>query len=115
VPKRELFSAMQELLDTFKAKITAADKDALVAWREGPQDDLVLAVAIAAWEGERCQGFCFLGSLYPLRLAGSAIEKIDQELSFQTWTPGKVTCLAKSGRSTFWTGRCGVGTLPPSQ
>jgi hypothetical protein len=74
VPRKELVSTMQVLLQSqrlkvaeslpeapllvrelvnFKAKVTAADKDDMEAWREGTHDDLVLAVAIAAWEGER--------------------------------------------------------------
>ena len=42
-------------LQNFRAKIsTPATGDPLLAgWREGQNDDLVLAVAIAAWEGER--------------------------------------------------------------
>jgi hypothetical protein len=28
-----------------------------VEWRERPHDDLVLAVAVAAWQGERGPGF----------------------------------------------------------
>jgi hypothetical protein len=33
-------------------KITPTANEAFGAWREGAHDDLVLAVAIAAWEGE---------------------------------------------------------------
>jgi len=43
---------VQELLN-FKAKPPSASGDTYEAWREGPHDDLVLAVAIAAWVGER--------------------------------------------------------------
>jgi hypothetical protein len=39
-------------LENFRAEVPKAVEDA-VAWREGTHDDLVLAVAIAAWEGER--------------------------------------------------------------
>jgi hypothetical protein len=74
VPKKELVSALQVLLqsrrlsiasalpdtallvkelETFKAKITLARPDALEDWREGPHDDLVLATALAAWVGEK--------------------------------------------------------------
>jgi hypothetical protein len=73
VPKKELVSALQVLLQsrrlqvapalaeaqtlareltTFRVKVVAAAADA-AAWRDGPHDDLVLAVAVAAWEGER--------------------------------------------------------------
>jgi len=36
--------------------VTAATADLLDAWRDGPHDDLVLAVAVAAWRAERCLG-----------------------------------------------------------
>lgn len=39
-------------LDNFRVKITAAANETFAAWREGQHDDLVLAVAIAAWVGE---------------------------------------------------------------
>ncbi len=42
----------QELLN-FKTKPSTAPLDTFEAWRENPHDDLVLAVAIAAWIGER--------------------------------------------------------------
>ncbi len=75
VPKRELVACLQVLLqerrleiDTtlpeakvlqrelaaFKVKVTAARNETFEAdWRERAHDDLVLAVAIAAWLGER--------------------------------------------------------------
>ena len=46
---------VRELLD-FKVKITAAANETFGNFREGTHDDLVLAVAIAAWEGERGPG-----------------------------------------------------------
>jgi hypothetical protein len=73
VPKRELVGTLQVLLQarritiastlpeaptlvqelmSFRAKATTSTGETLDAWREGPHDDLVLAVAIAAWEGE---------------------------------------------------------------
>jgi hypothetical protein len=43
----------RELLN-FKVKITiATGHDSYEAWREGDHDDLVLAVALACWCGER--------------------------------------------------------------
>src|SRR5689334_13710545 len=39
----------------FRAKATTAPEQA-EPWREGAHDDLVLAVAVAAWQGERCGG-----------------------------------------------------------
>ena len=74
VPRKELVSTLQVLLQArrikvspglaesatlvreltnFRAKVTAAAEDTLESWREGPHDDLVLAVAVAAWEAER--------------------------------------------------------------
>lgn len=74
VPKRELVGVMQVLLqsdrlhfaegmpmtatlvkemEAFKVKVTAAANEVFGAWREGQHDDLVLAVALAAWVAER--------------------------------------------------------------
>jgi hypothetical protein len=73
LPKKELVSTLQVLLQSrrlriakslpdaevlvremqnFKVKITTATNEVFEAWREGDHDDLVLAVAIAAWLGE---------------------------------------------------------------
>jgi hypothetical protein len=74
VPRKELVSVLQVLLQTrrlqiprslpdaallvdemmkFKAKITSAKDSTLESWREGPHDDLVLAVGLAAWQSEK--------------------------------------------------------------
>ena len=74
VPKIELVSTVQSLLQTrrlrvvprlaladvlkrelldFKIKVTASANETFGTWREGAHDDLVLAVAMAAWVGER--------------------------------------------------------------
>jgi hypothetical protein len=76
VPKKDLVATMQALLQTrriqvaeslaeadtlvkelqtFQAKPTPASSgaDPIAAWREGKHDDLVFAVAIAAWQAER--------------------------------------------------------------
>jgi hypothetical protein len=74
VPKQELVGALQSLLQTqrlriprelsetallvkelgnFKAKVTLAQAQEVDSWREGQHDDLVLAVALAAWAGEK--------------------------------------------------------------
>ncbi len=45
--------ALQRELQMFKVKITAAANESFEAWRERDHDDLVLAVAIALWLGER--------------------------------------------------------------
>ncbi len=76
VPKRDLVSTLQVLLQTerlkvaqglpdatvlvqellnFQVKITDAANDTYGAWREGTHDDLVLAVALASWYAERQQ------------------------------------------------------------
>lgn len=78
VPKRDLVSAAQVLLQsrrlrfpdaskvpevavlvkelgTFQTKITTAANDIYGAWRVGSHDDLVLALALALWYAERCQ------------------------------------------------------------
>jgi hypothetical protein len=74
VPKKELVSVLQVMLQgrrikvaptlpeaatlvreltTFQVKITPAANEVFGAWREGQHDDLVLAVAIAVWQAER--------------------------------------------------------------
>src|SRR5262249_43592397 len=73
VPKKELVSVLQVLLqshrlqvarvlplasklvkelESFRVKITAHANETFEAWRERDHDDLVLAVALAAWVGE---------------------------------------------------------------
>ena len=75
MPKKELVASLQVLLqtrrlkvaktlpeaatlvrelETFRVKVTEAANETFGAWREGQHDDLVLAVALAAWMGERC-------------------------------------------------------------
>jgi len=74
VPKRQLVSRLQvvlqeerlkigaslpfaatlaEEMNNFKVKITVSANDTYGAWREGDHDDLVLALAMAVWRGER--------------------------------------------------------------
>ena len=74
VPKRDLVTNLQVLLETsrlrfasalleieplvqevlaFQVKISDAGHDTYGSWRSGSHDDLVLAVALAAWYGER--------------------------------------------------------------
>jgi hypothetical protein len=74
VPKRNLVAVVQVCLQTqrlkiaaalpeaqtltrelqgFQMKITLAGHDSYGAWREGTHDDLVLALAVALWCGER--------------------------------------------------------------
>jgi hypothetical protein len=74
VPKKELVAAVQVLLqsrrlhvarsladapvlvrelENFRVKVTASAHETVEAWRERDHDDLVLAVALAAWMGER--------------------------------------------------------------
>jgi hypothetical protein len=74
VPKKELVSAVQALLQTrwlevatglplaealsreiasFRAAVKLSGGEEDMSWRQREHDDLVLAVALAAWEGER--------------------------------------------------------------
>ncbi len=46
-------STIKKELATFKRKITLAGNTAFEAWRDSDKDDLVLALAIAVWLGER--------------------------------------------------------------
>jgi len=50
VPDRELL--VKELL-AFKVKVTTAGNETFEAWRERDHDDLVLATALAVWVGEK--------------------------------------------------------------
>jgi hypothetical protein len=80
VPRKELVSTLQLLLQSrrlkvapdlpeagtlaqefvrFRTRTAVSSNDTLEVWRERPHDDLVLAVAIAAWLGERLQEFWF--------------------------------------------------------
>jgi hypothetical protein len=43
--------ALEKALRSFRAKVTGQDGDD--AWREGDHGDLVLAVALAAWLGQK--------------------------------------------------------------
>jgi hypothetical protein len=82
VPRRELAANLQVLLQSrrlhvapalaeaatlvrelsaFQVKTPAATEEELVAWREGTHDDLVLAVAVAAWIGERALRCLIIG------------------------------------------------------
>jgi hypothetical protein len=77
VPKKALISSLQVLLQSrrlkvapslpdaqilvqelegFRMKVTVSESDT-EAWRERPHDDLVLAVAVAACEGENLRQF----------------------------------------------------------
>jgi hypothetical protein len=74
VPKKELVSVLQVLLqsrrlqvarrlpmasvlvkelESFRVKITTSANETFEAWRERDHDDLVLAVALAAWAGQQ--------------------------------------------------------------
>ena len=91
VPKKELVGVLQVLLqtrrlrisqalpeaailakelETFQVKLTAAANEAFGAWREGQHDDLVLAVALAAWAGER--GLAYEGPVGMPKVIGGA-------------------------------------------
>jgi hypothetical protein len=76
-PKRELVAQVQRLLQTgrllivptlgqaetlkrellhFQVRVSLAAHETFGAWREGQHDDLVLAVALACWLGEKPVG-----------------------------------------------------------
>jgi hypothetical protein len=78
VPKKELITALQVVmqgrrlqiarslpdaatlvreLQQFQVKITVAANETFGVWRDGQHDDLVLAVALACWWSERTPGF----------------------------------------------------------
>jgi hypothetical protein len=80
IPKRDVISTTQVLLQTgrlkiarclpeapllarellnFRFRVTSKGSEDALDWREGPHDDLVLALAISAWEAERNPGLAF--------------------------------------------------------
>jgi hypothetical protein len=80
IPKRDVISTTQVLLQTsrlkiarslphaallvrelvnFRFRVTSKGPEDALDWREGPDDDLVLALAIAAWQAERNPGLGF--------------------------------------------------------
>ena len=52
VPSLKFASLLKTELLNFQVKVTPAANETFGAWREGAHDDLVLAVAMAAWLGE---------------------------------------------------------------
>lgn len=75
IPKQELVGTVQVLLQTrrlqiakalpdsdlmvrelesFRVKPPPKSDDPMAAWRDGPHDDLIFAVAMAGWVGEKC-------------------------------------------------------------
>jgi hypothetical protein len=80
IPKRDVIASTQVLLQTgrlkiarslphaallarelvnFRFKVGQERSEDVLDWRERPDDDLVLALAIAAWEAERRPGLAF--------------------------------------------------------
>jgi len=80
VPKKDIVSVTQVLLQTgrlkiaralphaellarelvnFRSRVTAQTAESQLNWRDGANDDLVLALAIAAWQAERDPGLGF--------------------------------------------------------
>jgi hypothetical protein len=53
VPSLPDAATLGQELQQFRVKVTAAGNETFEAWRERDHDDLVLAVALAAWLGER--------------------------------------------------------------
>jgi hypothetical protein len=94
VPKKELVSVLQALLQTrrlriadlpvrktlldellaFKVKITTAANETFESWRERDHDDLLFAMAMAVWLGERTGPFWIFR--VPRREAPSIQERI---------------------------------------
>ena len=52
-----LCKVLQKEMQAFSVKITTAGNESFEAWREKDHDDIVLAVALGVWLGER--GFPF--------------------------------------------------------
>lgn len=52
----ELRETLEKELEMFRVKVTADRNETFAAWREKDHDDLVLALALAVWYGERHGG-----------------------------------------------------------
>jgi len=52
----ELTDTLQKELETFRVKVTSDRNESYSAWREKDHDDIVLALALAVWYGERFGG-----------------------------------------------------------
>jgi hypothetical protein len=52
-PKLPLAERLERELSDFRVKLTTSGNETFSAWRDSQHDDLVLAVALAAWLGER--------------------------------------------------------------
>jgi hypothetical protein len=98
VPKKELITALQVVmqgrrlqiarslpdaatlvreLQQFQVKITAAANETFGVWRDGQHDDLVLAVALACWWSERTPPF-EAPSVMPIRGGSRLLERMAQ-------------------------------------
>jgi hypothetical protein len=55
-PELEHAKTLAKELENFRVRVTAAANETFEAWREGLHDDLVLAVAMAAWIAEKDTG-----------------------------------------------------------
>lgn len=62
VPGLPYAETLKAELQAFNAKITAAGNETFGAWRERDHDDLVLAVALGVWVGERFGGSATLAA-----------------------------------------------------
>jgi hypothetical protein len=71
--------ALEKELTSFRTKVVLKANDELALWREGPHDDLVLAVAIAVWVGENR----FIGTWDPTPHPAARMEMLRR----QPWTP----------------------------
>ncbi len=53
----ELRSTLERELETYRVKVTSDRNETFGSWREKDHDDLVLALALALWFGERHSGW----------------------------------------------------------
>jgi hypothetical protein len=115
VPKKELVSVTQVLLQSqrlkigpaperetlvkellsFSVKITTAGNETFEAWRERDHDDLVLAVAMAAWLGEACPA-PYTGSV----VLNPTTNTADQTGEAQPGEQGKIPDVVRRDRDT---------------
>jgi hypothetical protein len=120
VPKKELVSTLQVLFQNrrltiapmlerellvkellaFRVKITVAANETFEAWRERDHDDLVLAVALACWVGERCPAWG--PEAFGWDTSGSVIDKLPADVIGPRQRPGEAAPRDQPHARDFW-------------
>jgi hypothetical protein len=107
VPERELL--IRELL-AFRVKVTTAANETFEAWRERDHDDMVLAVALAAWYAEQNGS---AASCFPTAVELRGLDRTEREPRDRSVLDEDYDCDYQSRRGHFGAGyRFDGGDLP---